>query len=150
MGGVMGNTIVQVSCEGNRGRVDVGTVRRRGERILEATGQENGELSIVLCDDAFIRHLNLEYRKIDRATDVLSFSMLEGEVLASGPQLLGDVIISVETAGRQANEAGQSLLEEVTFLLIHGILHLLGYDHGKPEDEGKMREEAIRIASLVK
>jgi probable rRNA maturation factor len=86
---------------------------------------------------------------MDKPTDVLSFSMKEGEQLGSSPELLGDVIISVETAVNQAKKASISAIEEVTSLLIHGVLHLLGYDHQQPEHEQWMQREARRIAEDI-
>lgn len=92
----------------------------------------------MLTDDARVAELNKEYRGVDGPTDVLSFAMTEGDDFARGedePAMLGDVVISVETAQRQADEQGHSLSDEVDFLLIHGLLHLLGYDHADPEQE---------------
>ena len=145
----MAKSVVRVSCHGNRGIVDPRTVRRRGERILQAATKEGRELSILLCDDPFIQELNRTYRKLDKPTDVLSFSMTGGEAVTSCPELLGDVIISVETAVRQAEEAGLTPIEEVTSLLIHGVLHLLGYDHQQAEHEEWMQREAQRIARAI-
>jgi probable rRNA maturation factor len=145
----MSKSVVRVSCHGNRGTVDPRTVRRRGERILKAASADGVELSILLCDDVFIRDLNRTYREMDKPTDVLSFSMKEGEKLGSSPELLGDVIISVETAVRQAKQAGCTPIEEVTSLLIHGVLHLLGYEHHKSKDEKRMLGEAQRIAREI-
>ena len=145
----MTKSVVRVSCHGNRGTVDPRTVRRRGERILEAAAKEGRELSILLCDDRFIQELNRTYRNLDKPTDVLSFSMTEGEALTSCPELLGDVIISVETAARQAEDAGLTPIAEVTSLLIHGVLHLLGYDHQQDEHEEWMQREAERIARAI-
>ena len=145
----MSKLVVRVSCHGNRGTVDPRTVRRRGERVLKAAGKDDAELSILLCDDAFIRTLNRDYRDMDKPTDVLSFSMQEGEKLDSCPELLGDVIISVETAVRQAESAGIKPIDEVTSLLIHGVLHLLGYEHQQPEHEEWMQREARRIAGEI-
>jgi probable rRNA maturation factor len=145
----MSKSVVRVSCHGNKGTVDPRTVRRRGERILKAAAVDEVELSVLLCDDGFIRDLNRTYREMDKPTDVLSFSMKEGEKLDSCPELLGDVIISVETAVRQADKAGCTPIEEVTSLLIHGVLHLLGYEHHTSKDEKKMHKEAQRIAQAI-
>ena len=145
----MSKSIVRVSCHGNRGIVDPRTVQRRGERILKAANVDNVELSILLCDDGFIQELNRTYREMDKPTDVLSFSMKEGEQLGSNPELLGDVIISVETAVNQAKTARITPLAEVTSLLIHGVLHLLGYEHHTSKDEKKMHKEAQRIAQAI-
>jgi probable rRNA maturation factor len=106
------------------------------------------ELSIVITGDMAIRELNRTYRDTDAATDVLSFSQAEGEAFAvpdGETPHLGDVIISLETAQRQADEHRLALQDEVAHLLVHGILHLLGYDHEDAEDEVVMRahEDAI-------
>ena len=102
--------------------------------LVDAT---DAELSIVLCDDMFIQQLNRTYRNKDAPTDVLAFSMSEGEAVGFGSRILGDIVISVETANRQAREAGVSSSREVASLLIHGLLHLLGYDH-TTQDQSRM------------
>jgi probable rRNA maturation factor len=83
--------------------------------------------------------LNQRYRGIATSTDVLSFPMREGPFASLSPNLLGDVVISVETADRQAAAAGRSLRDELVALLIHGILHLLGYDHQTPSEAKRMK-----------
>lgn len=90
----------------------------------------------MFCDDPFIRDLNREYRGFDRPTDVLSFPQ---ESLPGGPDLLGDVVISVETALRQAKAQRHPLAREVAWLLCHGVLHLLGYDDETEEGLEQMR-----------
>lgn len=111
-------------------------------QLLSAYGLgEDTELSVVLCDDAFIHPLNRDYRGKDAPTDVLSFAQREGEAAAEDDPVLGDVIISVETARRQAVEHGISLLQELRVLLTHGLLHLLGYDHLTEEERAEMEEE---------
>jgi probable rRNA maturation factor len=94
------------------------------------------ELSVLISDDREIRMLNKQYRGKDYATDVLSFAQLEGEALAVCEAVsLGDIVISYDTAQRQADSQGVSLQQEISRLLIHGLLHLVGYDHeGVPED----------------
>lgn len=106
------------------------------------------ELSVVLTGDDAVRELNRTYRGVDAATDVLSFSQTEGEEFAvpdGEMPHLGDVIISIETAQRQASEHSLALQDEVAHLLVHGVLHLLGYDHEDAADEVVMRahEDAI-------
>lgn len=104
------------------------------------------EISIVLADDAFVRDLNRQYRNIDRPTNVLSFPV--GDDNGHGPVLLGDVVLAYETVQREARAAGKSLSAHVTHLIIHGILHLLGYDH---EDEQEAEEmEALETALLAR
>jgi probable rRNA maturation factor len=116
--------------------------------MLEALGLPDAELSILLCDDATIRELNRQYRKKDRATDVLAFPMHDGSVPQTTPGLLGDVVISLPTARRQAAERDRPIVHEVTFLLAHGLLHLLGHDHASKREERQMtaRTEALMAA----
>lgn len=106
------------------------------------------ELSVMLCDDARIREFNKEWREKDSATDVLSFPQ---DQPAGGPlMLLGDLVISVETAARQAGERGHSLIDELRILLVHGLLHVLDYDHELgPEASNEMEEEENRILSAL-
>lgn len=116
-------------------------VRARAERMLRAMRLEQCELSLVLCDDATIAVLNREYRKKNAPTDVLAFAMSEGEgAFFEGmhAHVLGDVVISLETAARQAREHARSLEAEVTMLLAHGVLHLLGRDHRDRSEERRM------------
>ena len=98
-------------------------------RILADLGHPEAELSILLVDDLQIRELNRQYLHRDRPTNVLAFSMREGEFSTLHPHLLGDLAISVETARRQSNRFDLDDLGMVTLLMIHGILHLLGYEH---------------------
>jgi len=111
-------------------------------RILNDWGRSDAELSLLITDDEEIWSLNRLYRSVDRPTDVLSFSQLEGEGPPTTPELLGDVVISWETAERQAAELGHTLLEELRRLLIHGVLHLLGYDHEKDDAGARAMREA--------
>ena len=111
-------------------------------RILNDLDRSSAELSILVTDDDEIRSLNSAYRNMDKATDVLSFSQTEGEEMPGDEDLLGDIVISVETAARQAMEFGHSVDEEMKRLLVHGVFHLLGYDHEKGEAEAAdMREK---------
>ena len=115
---------------------------------MQTLGRQDDELSILLVDDANIRNLNLQHRKIDSATDVLSFPQNEGDEFIS--HMLGDVVISVETAERQAAEHHFSLEQELVLLLIHGLLHLLGYDHERsPQDEKMMKEKTWELFGLI-
>lgn len=118
---------------------------------LERHQQENAEVSLVLVDDDYIRELNLEYRGLDQPTDVLSFAFHEAEaniILSPDediPDLLGDIYISVERAYEQSERFGHSFERELCYLAIHGLLHLMGYDHQTPEDTAKMREAEEQI-----
>lgn len=119
-------------------------LRHLAERVLAAVGEAESELSIDLVGDRRMRRLNRQYRKKDRTTDVLAFAMRESASPVSA--LLGDVVISVPTARRQAKEGGRSLSEELAWLLVHGVLHLCGYDHERSGAEArrmKRREQAV-------
>ena len=124
-------------------------LRWRAEAMLDALGLKDTELSILLCDDETIRTLNRQYRKKDKATDVLAFPMQEGPGPTGHTGLLGDVVISVPTAARQAAEGDRPIVEEVTFLLAHGLLHLLGYDHADEREEREMRARTEQLLASV-
>lgn len=137
-----------------------------GEDTIDVPGPL--EVSLVLCDDEYIRALNKEWRNVDKATDVLAFEMGDddGEDLACESEcplpfvddeesddtpvmnaslpvvMLGDVVISIDTAKRQAEERGHSLLDECRILLVHGVLHLLGYDHEHEVEEAEEMHQA--------
>ena len=98
-----------------------------------------GDVTVAIVDDAEIRRMNREYRGIDSPTDVLSFPAHEGFMLLSEPDaFLGDIAISVDRARLQADEYGHSIEREVAFITIHGMLHMLGFDHILKEDEEEM------------
>jgi probable rRNA maturation factor len=130
-------------------RVDRALLRRRARRILAALERDRAELSILLVGDAEIAALNHLYRGRPRPTDVLAFSLLEGEGSEHRGPLLGDVVIGVETAARQARARRRGLDDEVARLLIHGTLHLLGFDHERAEDARRMRAEERRLWGVV-
>jgi probable rRNA maturation factor len=125
-------------------------LEERARRMLRALERESAELSIVLCDDVTIRELNRDYRERDAPTDVLAFPMGEGEGGDLQPDLLGDVVISVDTARRQQKRP--TLHEELTFLLAHGLLHLLGYDHATRAEERRMsaRTDILMAAAMAR
>jgi len=129
--------------------LDSRTIARRASRILALLDLDGAELSIVLCDDAFIRALNRDYRGLDRPTDVLSFPQ-DGAGDRRRPAILGDVVISLETASRQARAGRRALLDEATALLVHGVLHLVGCDHERPRDAAKMFSRAARLEKQIK
>jgi len=117
--------------------------------MLRALGLDDAELSILLCDETTIRGLNRQYRKKNKATDVLAFPMREGPGPASSAGLLGDVVISLPVATRQAAERDRPIIEEVTFLLAHGLLHLLGYDHRNQREEEEMKARTEDLMAAV-
>jgi len=130
--------------------VDAGLLRSRASRVLRALGHSRSELSVALVDDAHMRELNAGYRGKDRATDVLSFSLLEGAGAEHRGRLLGDVVIGVETAARQARERRRGLDTEVARLLIHGTLHLLGHDHERDDEARIMQAEERRLWRVLR
>lgn len=113
----------------------------RGMRLPAST-----ELSVSFIGDRSMRELNREWRNIDRATDVLSFTQEGGP----DPTLLGDIVISLETAERQSARYGSTLHEEIKKLIVHGVLHLTGHDHKKKKEQEKMWEEEARLMLLIK
>ncbi|MCB9730516.1 MAG: rRNA maturation RNase YbeY [Deltaproteobacteria bacterium] len=128
----------------------VALMEARGAALLDAAAVRERELSIVLTDDATIRRYNATWRGEDKATDVLSFPMDEGEgAPPGGGGPLGDVVLSLDTAAAQATEHGQSLEDELTFLLVHGFCHLLGHDHAEPDEAAQMRAEEERLLARV-
>lgn len=136
---------IDVSLEGGgaAGAGHVADLEAVAAQVLSAFGLDEAELSIVLCDDAFIHPLNRDWRGKDRPTDVLSFAQREGEEADEDDPVLGDVVISLETAARQAEERGHPLGHELRVLLVHGICHLLGYDH-EVDDEAEEMEALER------
>ena len=121
--------------------IEGGWLEETARRVLDAEGIGAAELGIVVTGDETVRRLNREYAGEDHTTDVLSFSLEEGEPFAAPDAVrrLGEVVISYPTAERQAQAAARPPQDEVEHLLVHGILHLLGYDHAEPEDERMMR-----------
>ncbi|MBQ7740730.1 MAG: rRNA maturation RNase YbeY [Eubacterium sp.] len=130
-------------------------IRRCCHAVLEEEGfNENAEVSVRFVDDETICSLNKEFRNIDKPTDVLSFPLGEnGEYdtnLDTGAKLLGDIVISVPTAVRQAEEYNHSLQREIGFLTVHSMLHLLGYDHEKGGiEEVRMREKEETVLTKI-
>jgi probable rRNA maturation factor len=127
----------------------VAEIRRRATAMLGLLQLEKMELSVLLTDDDQIQKLNKIYRAKDRPTDVLAFAMREGDFSALAGELLGDVIISLPTAQRQAKERSVALLAEVTMLLAHGLLHLLGWDHATERQDRAMRAEVERLCAAA-
>jgi probable rRNA maturation factor len=139
-----------VRVSGPRGLppLDRARLRRRALRVLRALDLADSELSIRLVDDAEIAHWNARYRGRPRATDVLSFSLVEGAHAERRGALLGDVVISVATAERHARALGRTLAQELDVLALHGFLHVLGYDHETDDGtmdrlEGKLRKRLL-------
>jgi rRNA maturation RNase YbeY len=162
---------VEVRCETARGDPLTRALRRDAVRILSLLDLSKCELSLVIVSDRKIRRLNREYRGKDKATDVLSFPLTEAGDIAqpsngrgrrksnesatsskssAPPCALGDVVISAETAGRQARTLGEPISARMRTLLIHGTLHLLGYDHeGSPTEARRMFAKEHELAELL-
>jgi len=129
-------------------------VRRIADAMLVELELADAELSVLLTNDAEIHELNRAHRDKDKPTDVLSFPLEEGEgtlkdFRAGQVRLLGDVVISLDTAARQAKGRKRELLPEVRFLLAHGLLHLLGYDHANPREKKEMDAMTRRLVRAV-
>src|SRR5262249_24812782 len=138
------NTRARVSLTIERGPhrgVARAEILRRIHAMIEALQFDNVEISFVLTDDHRIHQLNKSFRGKDRPTDVLAFAMREGDFGALAGAVLGDVIVSVPTAKKQADEREATVLDEVTMLIGHGLLHLLGWDHDTPAKDRRMRFE---------
>lgn len=123
--------------------MDLTILGTKAEVILSALGLNDDELSILIVDDAEMAELNQTYRNKTGPTNVLSFSMREGEFGAITP-LLGDVVISADTTRREADEAGITFSERLSQLLVHGILHLIDYDHERSEADATIMENKSR------
>ena len=152
-----------ISMENAQDKIELGEyLEKRLQDGLNAVAKlhdldDMTEVDITIVDDEEIHQLNRDYRDVDRPTDVLSFALDEDdedepELLEGQLHLLGDIIISAETATRQAEEFGHGLEREIVYLAVHGLLHLLGYDHMVEEDKVIMRakeEEALRAINLA-
>ena len=124
-------------------------IRQAVLATLRMHESESCEVSVLLTNDSTIQSLNHKYRNIDTPTDVLAFAMREDSDESMNPHLLGDVIISVPTAQRQAHAHNHSLDVEVANLTVHGVLHLLGYDHQISEDASIMFEKQEAVLRLI-
>lgn len=146
---------VSMQCElrGERAKSLAKELVKRAERMMLALRLSRAELSIVVCGNATIHRLNASFRGIDKPTDVLAFA--QGETLAvpfarQDEPVLGDIVLSLPTASRQAREKGRTVLDELTMLLAHGLLHLLGIDHRTQTEWRRMqaRTDLLRICAM--
>lgn len=117
--------------------------------MLEDLELDDRELSVVLTDDDEIHALNRDYRGKDRPTDVLAFALSEGEASEFAGPLLGDVVISVPTARRQANRGKREFAAELRMLLAHGLLHLVGWDHQTDEEDRRMKARTRALCRVA-
>jgi probable rRNA maturation factor len=125
---------------------DLRKIRKAGQKILADLALPDAELSILLVNDAQIRELNRRYLQRDKPTNVLAFPMRKGEYSTLHPHLLGDLVISVETAQRQSRRFGLNPMQMIILLMVHGILHLIGYEHEGAKKGA--REMAIKQKEL--
>ncbi len=139
-----------------RARVPAERLLRVVAATLQHEGASQGEVTLVIAPDDLLQQLNRDYRGIDDPTDVLSFAAqeeAEGQhVFISAPEAqnyLGDVVISFPTAERQAAAVGHSVADELCLLTVHGVLHLLGYDHASPDEEADMWARQAQILSSL-
>lgn len=113
---------------------------------LESEAVDNAILNIIIVDNEYIHKINKEYRGVDRETDVISFALEDDDTFVKLPiRILGDIYISIDRVKSQAKDYGHSEQREISFLVVHGILHLLGYDHVKEDEEKVMFDKQERI-----
>ncbi len=128
---------------------DTGLLERAVQVTLEQqAAASDAALTVVLAEDAKLRKLNRDYLGIDEATDVLSFPAAETDP-DSGARYLGDILISIPRARQQANQAGHPLQAELQLLVVHGVLHLLGYDHANPPEKNRMWSAQAEILARL-
>ena len=132
---------VQIKWERRPSRPAAEALRRLISRCVGRLGRKDSEVHLLITGDDRIRELNLRYLGLDRATDVLSFA--DGDLLPTGRTLLGEIAISLDTARRQAEELHHGEIRELEELVLHGILHLLGYDHER--DTGEMNDLELKL-----
>lgn len=126
--------------------VDLNLIKMVALKALESESVEGAEASIIITDNKEIKKINKEYRNIDKETDVISFALEDDETFINIPvRILGDIYISIDKAKDQAEEYGHSLKRELAFLTVHGMLHLLGFDHMIKEDEVVMFKKQDEI-----
>ena len=137
---------VEIAADWSQQINEVAAICLREEEI-----PERAEIDLLFVDNEAIRELNREYRDKDSATDVLSFPMYEADEPIDDEEeiLFGDIVITLERAQEQAAEYGHSLKREVMYLLVHGLLHLAGYDHIGEEDKKQMREKEERLLAKI-
>lgn len=122
------------------------------KKVIKNEFIEDAIFNVIIIDNERIHEINREYRLIDKPTDVISFALEDTEEIAMSVRVLGDIYISLDKAISQANEYNHSLLRELSFLTIHGLLHLLGYDHMEKEDEKimfKKQEDILNEANII-
>jgi probable rRNA maturation factor len=142
---------LQIENSQSKIKIDKRMIRSTVLKIMKALDCADKEISLSFVDDEKIKQLNKHYLGKDTATNVLSFSLLEGEYGNINPQILGDIIVSVETAQRDALYGKLTIDQEIDFLIIHGILHLLGYNHENTtaKETKKMRQKEKELFNAI-
>ena len=142
---------LQIRNNQNKIKIDKRNIRCIVLKILKILYCADKEISLSFVDDENIKQLNKQYLGKDKATNVISFSLREGEYSNINPQILGDIIISVETAQRDAIKENLTVTQELEFLIIHGILHLLGYNHENTtkKETNKMRQKEKDLFNAI-
>ena len=141
---------VQIGNRQDKHRISKKKIHQTASVILNALDYPDAELSILIVDDQQIAQLNHQYLDRQGPTNVIAFSMRQGQFADIAPNLLGDVVISADTAQREAHRAGMRMQDRLDQLLIHGTLHLLGYDHENTADEAqKMEEKAEELLQIL-
>ncbi len=130
-------------------RLSENEILRCARVALKFMSEDKAELSLLFVDDPYIKRLNWKYRKVNSRTDVLAFAMREGQGLSKDSQILGDVVISAETAKREAKERSIALQDELNLYIVHGVLHLLGYDDENPRERKKMKAKEKEIINIL-
>jgi len=126
-------------------------MKKAAQAVLNALAFPDGELSILIVDDTAIEALNRQYLNRSGPTNVMAFAMREGPFGELNPRMLGDVVLSVDTARTEAEQMGISTEERITQLLVHGILHLLGYDHEASKDDAlRMERQSDALLDMIK
>lgn len=136
--GIMKNTFEIFNETSYELESEISDLRKLLNFALEREKLENVEFNIIFVDSDTIHEINKTYRKVDRVTDVISFALEDNKTIELDHRLLGDIYICIERAYEQAEEYGHSFKRELSFLTIHGLLHLLGYDHMEKSDEEVM------------
>jgi len=142
---------LQIRNNQNKIKIDKRNIRCIVLKILKILYCADKEISLSFVDDENIKQLNKQYLGRDKATNVISFSLREGEYSNINPQILGDIIISVETVQRDAIKGNLTVTQELEFLIIHGILHLLGYNHENTtkKETNKMRQKEKELFNAI-
>jgi len=128
----------------SRHKIALKKIKQTVQVILDALDCPDGEISILIVDDPRIEELNQQYLNRQGPTNVIAFAMREGEFADLSPHLLGDVVISMDTAAKEAQIAATSMERRFNELLVHGVLHLMGFDHETSEDDARVMEDKSR------